>query len=95
MVGSVSAFRVRVTIAAAAVLAFVGTAAACPTCKDNLAHDPASANLVRGYAYSILFMLSMPFLILFGIGGYFYWQIRKARAALAAQVVAGESQPVS
>src|SRR6185436_10359396 len=35
-------------------------ASACPTCKDSLAHDPASANLVRGYAYSILFMLSMP-----------------------------------
>jgi hypothetical protein len=55
-------------------------ALACPTCKDNLAHDPASASLVRGYAYSILFMLSMPPLILGGLSAYFYWEVRKARA---------------
>ena len=60
-------------------------AMACPTCKDNLAHDPASANLVRGYAYSILFMLSMPPLILGGLSAYFYWEVRKAKAKQAAQ----------
>ena len=60
-------------------------ATACPTCKDNLAHDPASANLVRGYAYSILFMLSMPPLILGGLSAYFYWEVRKAKARQAAQ----------
>jgi hypothetical protein len=59
-------------------------AAACPTCKDNLAHDPASASLVRGYAYSILFMLSMPPLILGGLTAYFYWEVRKAKAREAA-----------
>jgi hypothetical protein len=52
---------------------------ACPTCKDNLAADPASANLARGFYYSILFMLSMPYLILTGIGLYFYSLVRKAR----------------
>ena len=56
---------------------------ACPTCKDNLAHDPASANLVRGYAYSILFMLSMPPLIFGGLSAYFYWEVRKAKARQA------------
>jgi len=66
-----------------AVSAAVATA--CPTCKDNLAHDPASANLVRGYAYSILFMLSMPPLILGGLSAYFYWEVRKAKARQAAQ----------
>ena len=60
-------------------------ATACPTCKDNLAHDPASANLVRGYAYSILFMLSMPPLILGGLSAYFYWEVRKAKARQAAE----------
>jgi len=55
-------------------------ASACPTCKDSLAHDPASAGLVRGYAYSILFMLSMPPLILGGLSAYFYWEVRKAKA---------------
>ena len=58
-------------------------ATACPTCKDSLAHDPASANLVRGYAYSILFMLSMPPLILGGLSAYFYWEVRKAKARQA------------
>lgn len=59
-------------------------ALACPTCKESLAHDPAAANLVRGYAYSILFMLSMPPLILGGLCTYFYWEIRKARAKQTA-----------
>ena len=58
-------------------------ALACPTCKDSLAHDPASANLVRGYAYSILFMLSMPPLIFCGLSAYFYWEVRKAKARQA------------
>jgi hypothetical protein len=53
---------------------------ACPTCKDQLAHDPQSANLARGFYYSILFMLSMPPLILGGLAGYFYWEVRRARA---------------
>jgi hypothetical protein len=71
-------------LAVAAVLLMAGTASACPTCKDSLAHDPASANLVRGYAYSILFMLSMPPLIFSGLSAYFYWEVCKARAREAA-----------
>jgi Na+-driven multidrug efflux pump len=67
-----------------AALAFVlvlgGVALACPTCKDQLAHDPASANIARGYAYSIVFMLSMPPLIFGSLCAYFYWEVRKARA---------------
>lgn len=62
-------------------------ALACPTCKDNMAHDPASANLVRGYAYSILFMLSMPPLIFGSLCAYFYWEVRKARAKQAQPVL--------
>ena len=66
------------------VLLLAGAATACPTCKDQLAHDPASANLARGFYYSILFMLSMPPLILGGLSAYFYWEVRKARARQAA-----------
>jgi hypothetical protein len=73
--------HIRVSLAALAVaLLLTGVAAACPTCKDNLAHDPAAQSLVRGYAYSILFMLSMPPLILSGLSAYFYWEVRKAKA---------------
>jgi hypothetical protein len=58
---------------------------ACPTCKEQLAHDPASANLARGFAYSIIFMLSMPPLIFSSLCAYFYWEVRKAKARHAAQ----------
>lgn len=67
--------------AAIAVLCLADAAWACPSCKESL--SASQANMARGYYYSILFMMSMPFLILFGVGGYFYWQIRKARAAMA------------
>jgi hypothetical protein len=73
----------NIAVMALALVALVvcsHVAFACPTCKDNLAHDPASANLVRGYAYSILFMLSMPPLIFGGLSAYFYWEVRKAKA---------------
>ena len=78
--------KIRVLALALMMLTLsAAVATACPTCKDNLAHDPSSANLVRGYAYSILFMLSMPPLILGGLSAYFYWEVRKAKAKQAAQ----------
>ena len=79
-----------VAIAFAVVALTVDAAWACPSCKESL--SASQANLARGFYFSILFMMSMPFLILFGIGGYFYWQIRKA-LALAAQTAAGDNQP--
>jgi hypothetical protein len=60
-------------------------AVACPTCKDNLAHDPASASLARGIYYSILFMISMPFLIFGSLCAYFYWEVCRARKRQAAE----------
>lgn len=62
------------------VLVLQNAALACPNCKDALAGDPDHAGLVRGYYWSILFMMSMPFLILGGISAYFYHEIRRARA---------------
>jgi len=43
-------------------------------------NDPHSASLVRGYFWSIVFMMSMPFLLLGSLSSYFYLLIRKARA---------------
>ena len=38
---------------------------ACPNCKDALAaNSEGGADLVRGYFYSILFMMGMPFTLL-------------------------------
>ncbi len=53
---------------------------ACPTCKETLAsHDPAGSSVARGYYWSILFMMAMPFTLFSLLGGYFYWEVRKAR----------------
>jgi heme/copper-type cytochrome/quinol oxidase subunit 2 len=80
-----SAALVRILVVGCLLLALCGNVAfGCPTCKDSLAADPAAANLARGYYYSILFMLSMPPLILGGLSSYFYWEVRKARARQAA-----------
>ncbi len=53
---------------------------ACPTCKDGLAEsDPTSQAQARGFFYSILFMMAMPFVILGTFGSAAYYSIRKSR----------------
>jgi len=63
-----------------AVVTSATTAVACPTCKDGLAaKDPNSQAMARGYFYSILFMMAMPFVIIGTFGGAAYLSIRRAR----------------
>jgi len=52
---------------------------ACPTCKNALHEDPAQQGMVVGYFYSILFMMSMPFLLIGSFGGYAYFLVRRSR----------------
>ena len=62
-----------------AIVIFVAAqvATACPTCKESLsANDP---QMMRGYFWSIMFMMAMPFSILTAMSTYFYILIRKAR----------------
>jgi hypothetical protein len=55
-------------------------ALACPTCKDAMSgNDPISVARASGYFYSILFMMSMPFVLVGTFGGAAYLSIRKAR----------------
>lgn len=70
--------RISAAAVCLAVLACASTALACPTCKAALASN--GGDLVSGFFYSILFMLSMPFLILGGISSYMYLLVRRARA---------------
>src|SRR6476660_2175195 len=77
-----------VVVALAAVFVLAGVVQACPTCKENLAQDPAAAGLVQGYFWSILFMLSMPYLIFTGLASYFYYEVRRARSRKAAEEAA-------
>lgn len=72
------AFIVVVMLTVIGVLAV--SAEACPTCKDGIQSGENAANVVAGYFWSIVFMMSMPFLIFGSLVTYFYLQIRKARA---------------
>ncbi len=66
--------------AMAVVIVLSQVAAACPTCSDSIAQsDPSQSAAARGYYWSILFMMSMPFTLFAALVAYFYWEIRKAR----------------
>ncbi|NOZ41055.1 MAG: hypothetical protein GXP24_12645 [Planctomycetes bacterium] len=73
--------RVALPLLVIAVVLLTATdVMACPTCKDGLAaSDPVSQAQARGFFYSILFMMAMPFVILGTFGSAAYWSIRKAR----------------
>ena len=82
--------RLTISFLTLAICAFWACSAeACPTCKAAVAEN--GGNLVRGYFWSILFMMSMPFLIVGGLGSLFYMEVRKARLA-SAQPAAELSQ---
>jgi hypothetical protein len=69
-------------VVVALVLLIASVAAACPTCKEGLAqNDPHGQSIAAGYYYSILFMMSMPYIVLGSIGSLAYFSIRRARAA--------------
>ncbi len=73
---------IRCLLTVVIVFCVTDVVSACPTCKDGMAED--QQNMVQGYFWSIVFMMSMPFLIFFGLGGYFYYLVCKARAEQAA-----------
>ena len=55
------------------------TAVACPTCKDGLAeNDPAGQAIAAGYFWSILFMMSMPFVLIGSFASYAYYIVQRA-----------------
>jgi hypothetical protein len=70
--------RRRFTIAAAvlALTLLLQTATfACPGCIE--ATSDQSLNLARGFSYSILFMMPIPFIIVGSFGGYVYYTMRR------------------
>ena len=65
---------------------------ACPGCKDALSeNDPQHARMVRGYFWSILFMMAMPFTIAGTFGTFFYLEVRRKRLAQQAAAPTVES----
>ena len=73
--------RWQSTILALLVVALLATCVvACPNCKEGLAqNDPQHTALARGYYYSILFMMTMPFAILGTFGSMACLSIRRAK----------------
>jgi heme/copper-type cytochrome/quinol oxidase subunit 2 len=70
----------------AAVMAVVAAAEAlgCPNCKDAVnTSDPEGLNVARGYFYSILLMLAMPFTLVGSFGAYVWREMRRQKAAAA------------
>jgi hypothetical protein len=72
--------KTRVAIAVALLLAVVviGDAFGCPNCKDAVdTSDPDGLNVARGYFYSILLMLAMPFTLVGSFGCYVWREMRR------------------
>jgi hypothetical protein len=52
----------------------------CPNCKDAVnTTDPEGLNVARGYFYSILLMLAMPFTLVGSFGIYVWREMRRQR----------------
>ena len=65
-------------LAAVAVMSVTDEAFGCPNCKDAVnTSDPEGLNLARGYFYSILLMLAMPFTLVGSFGCYVWREMRR------------------
>jgi hypothetical protein len=73
--------RISRVVAAAmtALLLLPALLAACPLCKDALETDGVPNQVGRGFYYSILLMLSAPFLLVGGLGLKIYRSRRRRR----------------
>ena len=60
----------------------------CPTCKDGVAAtDDAANNMARGYFYSILLMLAMPFTLASCFGVYVWREVRRQQQTFLGSFV--------
>ncbi|MGA1617802.1 MAG: hypothetical protein ACO37F_04710 [Pirellulales bacterium] len=74
--------RIYFALAVGLLVMLAGVSEACPTCKDGLAAaDSQGANIARGYFYSILLMLAMPFTLAGSFGLYVWREYRRQQQA--------------
>lgn len=60
-----------------ALVTLAADAFGCPNCKDAMVTGDAEAsNVARGYFYSILIMLAMPFALVSSFGAYVWREMR-------------------
>jgi len=77
------------------LLLAASVASGCPTCKNALDSDESGGDVVRGYFWSILFMMSMPFAVLGSFSGYLYLLVRRARSAAMKKSLPPHSKDIS
>jgi hypothetical protein len=83
------ATHVGLTIALVLLLA-AADAQGCPNCKDGVnTADPQGLNIARGYFYSILLMLAMPFTLAGTFAAYVWREMRRQKRLAAADPSAG------
>jgi hypothetical protein len=86
------ALAIGALLAAVVLGVVVEPALACPNCKDSLSqNDPTAMGIVQGYFWSIILMLSLPFIVLTSLSTYFYVLVRRARRAAGASVASVRS----
>mgnify|MGYP006277007601 CR=1 FL=1 len=73
--------RTCVALAIAAIsLVAAADAFGCPNCKDAVnTADPDGLNIARGYFYSILIMLAMPFTLVGSFGLYVWREVQRQK----------------
>jgi hypothetical protein len=83
-----------IVLSIGATLALAGAAMACPTCGEGLMQaDPHAQSIAAGYKYSIIFMVTMPYLCLGTLASIAYYSVRRARAQQIADAEAFGDQP--
>ena len=74
------------------VCCVASAASACPTCKDGVAaNDPEHVGMVKGYFYSILFMMGTPYVVITCFGLYMWRQVKLARTRNAKETLGSNS----
>ena len=74
--------RFRLALVLAGVVAVVAAAdvLGCPNCKDAVnTSDVEGLNMARGYFYSILLMLAMPFTLAGSFAAYVWREMRRQK----------------
>jgi len=80
-----------ISLLVVAALLAAADAVGCPNCKDGVnTSDPEGLNLARGYFYSILLMLAMPFTLAGSFAAYVWREMRRQQAEAAAAPPASE-----
>jgi heme/copper-type cytochrome/quinol oxidase subunit 2 len=73
---------VRLLLVLLVVLLAASVASACPNCKEAMEkQDPTHGGMVKGYFYSIIFMMGTPYLVLGTFCAVMYYRVRRARLA--------------